>query len=82
MRTPIHPAIRTLLRQHPDGLTTADIGRLLGRDSNDLTCVLKAMPDTYIDRWQPRRRGQRGGRLPAVWCIIEVPEDCPYPTSK
>jgi len=36
------------------------------------------MPDSYIDRWSGPHRGQWA----AVWCVVEVPEDCPKPDEK
>ena len=33
------------------------------------------MPDSYIDRWTGPHRGQWA----AVWCVVEVPENCPKP---
>jgi len=41
--------------------------------------LLENMPDVYIDRWIPK--DERGGsKWRAVWCIVEVPEDCPMPS--
>lgn len=72
-----HPAIRKLLRQHPDGLTVAEIEQQLVTVSDHaLRIALKMMPDTYIDRWLQAKQQKREQ---AVWCIVVPPEDCPKP---
>lgn len=80
MKKPHHPAIRALLRQHPDGLTTEMICKHIPAISSDKTLrkCLEAMPDTYIDRWVAPRRGQ----WQAVWCIVVPPENCPHPDTE
>lgn len=82
MKKPHHPAIRELLRQHPDGLTTAQIKAELPQISNEKTLrkCLDAMPDVYIDRWT-KTRNCRGQYL-AIWCVVDVPDNCPYPTDR
>jgi len=37
------------------------------------------MADAYIDRWI---RGEFQKPPEAVWCVVEVPEDCPPPYMK
>lgn len=70
-----HPAIRAVLRIQPDGATITEIVGTTGIKDETIYQALRAMPDTYIDRWQPARRGQ----FEAVWCAVPVPEDCPRP---
>ena len=79
MKKPHHPAIRALLRQHPDGLTVEAIRQAIPAISKNTTCrnCLEDMPDTYVDRWVDPRRGQ----WQAVWCIVVPPENCPHPDS-
>jgi hypothetical protein len=67
--------VRAALRGAPDGMTLNDLAELLGRDVANVRKVLKAMPDTYIDRWETASRGQ----YKAVWCAIVPPPDCPSP---
>lgn len=79
MKKPHHPAIRALLREHPDGLTVNEICRRIPAISKQWTATkcLDAMPDAYIDRWIDPVRGQ----WQAVWCVVVPPENCPYPES-
>lgn len=79
MKKPHHPAVRALLRQHPDGLTATQIMQALPHisDSYVLRKCLEAMPDAYIDRWGGPKRGQ----FYAVWCVVVPPENCPKPKT-
>ena len=81
MKKPHHPAIRELLRQHPDGLTLQQITSELGISHVKTTnrCVM-AMPDVYIDRWT-KTRNSRGQYL-AIYCVWTPPPNCPYPTDR
>jgi hypothetical protein len=67
--------IRATLRQATDGMTLEELSAQLGRPRDNLRKVLKAMPDTYIDRWETAPRGQ----YKAVWCVVIPPLDCPSP---
>ena len=69
-----HQKIRDLLKGS-DGLTTKQLQYRLEVDQRTLCKSLKSMPDSYIDRWTGPHRGQWA----AVWCVVEVPEDCPKP---
>lgn len=75
MRRSNHAIIRALLKKHPDGLMVSEIAKELNLQHRATTVALKSMLDTYIDRWVKLR----GCPLAAVWCVIEVPEDCPRP---
>lgn len=72
-----HADIRDVLLQHSDGLTAEAVGTILNKPRGAVARALAAMPDAYIDRWimLPGSRGQYS----AIWCIVEVPEDCPHP---
>lgn len=70
--------VRELLRREEDGLTIPVIAQLIRSDSETVRKALKAMPDVYIDRYLPPKLG----RYPAVWCAVQVPEHCPYPTKQ
>ena len=72
-----HQKIRDLLK-NSDGLTTKQLQYRLEVDQRTLCKSLKSMPDSYIDRWSGPHRGQWA----AVWCVVEVPEDCPKPDEK
>ena len=72
-----HQKIRDLLKGS-DGLTTKQLQYRLEVDQRTLCKSLKSMPDSYIDRWSGPHRGQWA----AVWCVVEVPEDCPKPDEK
>ena len=75
MRKSNHSIIRTLLKQHPDGLMASEIAKELNLQHRATTIALKSMVDTYIDRWFKLPNAP----MAAVWCVIEVPEDCPKP---
>ena len=72
-----HQKIRDQLKDS-DGLTTKQLQYRLEVDQRTLCKSLKSMPDSYIDRWTGPHRGQWA----AVWCVVEVPEDCPKPDEK
>lgn len=74
-----HPDIRHALKQHEDGLTANEIGELLKLNKDSIRNALNTMPDVYIDRWMQARQGLREQ---AVWCVINVPENCPKPNRK
>ena len=71
-----------MLRLHPDGLTTNEVAELceLVTDAEAARRSLESMPDAYIDRWIAKR-GARG-QWQAVWCVVDVPANCPYPVSR
>jgi hypothetical protein len=66
--------LRQLLKGH-DGMTTKQLSQLVDSCPRDITRSLKTMPDAYVDRWTGPERGQWA----AVWCVVDVPEDCPKP---
>jgi hypothetical protein len=70
--------VRVVLRAAPDGMTVAEIVAAVGTDAAHTGRILKAMPDSYIDRWDGPSRGQ----WRAIWCVVVPPEDCPKPVTK
>ena len=72
---PKAPVIRAILRMFPDGLSVNEICAKTGISSRSVYPMLKKMPDCYIDRWKTGRRQPPM----AIWCAVEVPEDCPKP---
>ena len=72
-----HQRIRDYLKDS-DGLTTRQLQFRTDIEQRTLCKALKSMPDAYIDRWTGPHRGQWA----AVWCVVEVPEDCPKPDEK
>ena len=76
MRKSSHHVIREHLTKQPDGATVVDIARDTGLHDESVRRALKAMPDTYIDRWVHARRNNR---LQPVWAAVAVPPDCPKP---
>jgi hypothetical protein len=72
-------AVRDALRAAPDGLTAVEVAAAVGHDASHINSTLKRMDDTYIDRWKPSR-GSLG--YAAVWCVADVPEDCPRPLTQ
>ena len=75
LRLAVINSVRVALRGVPDGMTLSDLSALLDRPESNVRKVLKAMPDTYIDRWEKAPRGQ----YKAVWCVVTPPQDCPRP---
>lgn len=76
-----HPAIRNVLKNNPDGLTTKQIHSSTNIGKESIRVALKAMPDVYIDRWLGAKQGAREEAV-WIWCPLEVPEDCPKPERK
>jgi hypothetical protein len=72
--TQLQAKLRALLRGH-EGMTTKQLSYRTDSGMRDITRSLKVMPDSYIDRWTGPERGQWA----AVWCVVDVPEDCPKP---
>jgi hypothetical protein len=72
-----HHAVRMLLQKYSDGLTVYDIAERVEKSTTSSRRALLGMPDAYIDRWTAHRK-----QWVAVWCVVEVPEDCPRPERK
>jgi hypothetical protein len=70
--------VRALLRSRPEGMTPIELSELLGIHVANVRTSLRAMPDVYVDRWRPGKRGQ----FEKVWVAVPVPEDCPHPKDK
>ena len=70
--------IRALLRTRPSGMTPLEIAEELSMHPANVRTSLRAMPDTYVDRWRIAKRGQ----YEKVWCAVPVPEDCPHPKDR
>ena len=70
--------IRTLLREHPGGMTPLEIAAETGIHVANIRTSLRAMPDVYVDRWRMGKRGQ----FEKVWVAVHVPEDCPHPKDR
>ena len=79
MRRMTHKIIRDVLKNNPDGLTAKQIHTITNIDKESIRVALKNMPDVYIDRWL---KAKQGLREEGVWCVVEVPEDCPRPERK
>ena len=72
--------IREALRKYPDGLEISELVGVMGSDKWSIRDALHKMPDAYIDRWH--KKPATRGRYAAVWCVVEVPENCPMPNAK
>jgi len=71
-------SLRKLLRENKDGMNTKDLSDALGRSVSVVRTSLSNMPDAYIDRWEiPDKAPMR-----AIWCVVDVPENCPKPKRK
>lgn len=75
------PQVRRLLRDFPDGMTAKQLAEHIFQNGEKQACVnksLSSMPDAYIDRYvQAAPSGK--SKFAAVWCVVEVPENCPHP---
>lgn len=77
--TPIRQKkIRTLLRANPNGLTSYEIAEAIGSHVSNVRRSLRVMPDAYVDRWRPGKRGQ----FEKVYVVVPVPDDCPHPRDR
>ncbi len=79
MRKSRHAEIRAVLKTAPDGMTVNQIHShmpLVKRGAVDR--ALRLMPDAYIDRWINTRGA---GMWSAIWCVVNVPENCPRPVK-
>lgn len=65
-------AIRDLLLQYDDGLTIQQISAKLNLDPAYAKNILKTEYGFYVDRYTAKK-------FAAVYCIVEVPENCPLP---
>ena len=70
--------IRTLLRSRPNGMSPGEIAEELGVHVANVRTSLRAMPDVYVDRWRPAKRGQ----FEKIWMAVHVPDDCPHPRDR
>jgi hypothetical protein len=78
----MHGKVRKRLREMCDGpeegATVATLAGMLHHSIEATRAALKAMPDTYIDRYV-----YINGRRPSsVWMIVTPPPDCPPPPKK
>ncbi len=76
MRKSNHERIRRVLRNVGDGMCVPDLADLLNIHPTSIATALTNMPDAYIDRWTPTSNKRN---WKAVWCLADVPEDCPRP---
>ena len=67
--------VRAQLHSALDGMRVKEIADAIDRNASAVWAALRRMPDVYIDRWDTTS----GGAPCAVWCVVEVPEDCPRP---
>ena len=78
----MHKKVRKLLREltagPEEGATVATLSVLIGHSVEATRQALKAMPDTYIDRYIY----VNDCRPSSVWMIVTPPPDCPPPPKK
>ena len=77
--------VREVLKTAPDGLSATELARELGHCHKVVHYSLhNRMADAYIDRWRSvQNQYQRGKPVQheAVWCLADIPEDCPRPEA-
>jgi hypothetical protein len=69
--------VRQALKAHPDGLTADELHKIIGTAKQNVIYSAKAMPDVYIDRWQPNTK--KSPRFIAVYALADIPADAPMP---
>jgi hypothetical protein len=75
-RDNIQQMIREALLADPDGVIVRRLAERINKPRQVIQRALHLMADAYIDRWEPAT-GPFG--YAAVWCVVEVPADCPRP---
>lgn len=75
MRLSRQTKIRELLLQAEDGLTLKQLEQMLQAPKNSLKRTMPNVWGTYIDRWEPAKRGQ----FASVWMCVNVPDNIPNP---
>ena len=65
-----------IMKRYPDGVDAGTIGKELGKPDRSIYKALQRTAGAYIDRWANMNKRQ----YVAIWCLVEVPEDCPHPT--
>ena len=76
MSASLPQVIRAYLRSKEEGATVREIFEHVGRGTiNAVSMAIRDMPDTYRDRWTDPMNGQ----VRQIFCVVEVPEDCPKP---
>lgn len=76
-KAPIQTAIRSALRQNPDGLTASAIAAEIDVSHQTVCNAIRRMMDLYVDRWMPHRTSNN-------WIPVYQlkPEDAPKPEIK
>jgi hypothetical protein len=74
----IQPILREALRGCFDGMTVRELVEQTGIEDRQVRRVLHNMETVYIDRWKP---GGYQTRTQAIYCIVEIPENCPRPSK-
>ena len=77
MKKRAHEEIRAYLLERGTGSTVATIAEDLDRPTDSVRQALKAMPDTFIDRWVWSDAWL--GKWIAVWDVVKAPENCQKP---
>lgn len=70
--------IRAALAASPDGLSCTELTAALGVTRIGVRQSLPLCFGVYVDRW---RRAAHGS-LEAVYCVVDVPGNCPKPTKE
>ncbi len=73
----VEASIRAALKEHRHGLTVQTLRLMISTSKKSIDEVVESMPDTYIDSW-----AAGDGEWVPVWCVVDVPEDCPMPKGK
>lgn len=64
------------LIENPDGLTVQELREVTGAVSQrQIEYSISCVYGLYIDRWKKNAKGH----WVAVYCLADVPEDCPKP---
>lgn len=74
--------VRGILKTAPDGMSATQLAEMLDKPRDSVFYSLRErMADAYIDRWRPvpNRHGGKPCQYEAIWCLADVPQDCPKP---
>lgn len=74
--SPVRREVRAVLQANPDGMIMSEIAPLIDRPYASIYHALHEMVGSYIDRWYQPGPGRA---YKAVWCVADIPEDCPRP---
>lgn len=77
MNKPIGERLRSLLIEHPKGLTICDMSKIMGDPQETIQSALRRNYGFYVSNWQRIRVNH----YRAVWSMVIVPASAPRPPN-